>query len=88
MKYFFKKEMKKIILQQVFAECLLGDQTLLSRSLWSSRGSTWILIVMSVDQKDEEMCNVTAEHLDPRDLKGKELDEFGQPAGSKVQVSD
>ena len=43
---------------------------------------------MSVDKKDEKMWNVTAEQWDPRDLKGKELDEFGQSAGSKVQVSD
>lgn len=50
------KWVRSFVLQQVFAECLLGDQTLLSRSLWSSRGNTWILIVMSVDKKDEEMC--------------------------------
>ena len=43
---------------------------------------------MSVDKKDEEMWNMTAEHWDPRDFKGKESDEFGQSAGSKVQVSD
>lgn len=41
---------------------------------------------MWMDEKDEEVWDVRAEHWDPRDPEGKELDEWGQSAGSGIQV--